>query len=1654
MGDLSEKQAAMNGLRSQRSDAHLAAKAAYAEVKQLESTIAQLASTGSSREQLSQLTEELNRKKSIHEEKTKAFADVKSSLLGSLKEQFNLLPEKLITSMSDTIPFLLFPVRIETKFMKNNNGSDELCVRVYPDDVAVTSHEKELTQSEITGGQTYWTTIWDGRNANGDERERIRAGAWNVLAMRHGPTRAAWIRTATKPDNWNDDLTIASLVFPNLTGKISTWSDAPRSTVMPDRFAFIRYFKGGQLPIIYGSHIPDQLVMGPDPSSATPHISRKDGRLEVHSDIQWMINFDKAVENGMGVRIPITAQEASDGYDRLLVVGIRFSSSAADNRLLLEELIENHHYSSGFSLVPQGTPTNNTENVPSGFSGLDTANEKSFAVEAGKALFEITSDRVAKKDGQRFAEAFNISPDKMFFIANSEKQDVSEAMAMNSALWYATMGAFMSDMLGPVFSDPVIENTRVFFIENVTGRGPFPAFRVGNQPYGVYPTTAFSKWKWARSEGDLAFLDKLKQVLDQLHRRWRSLLDTALTERNEWTDFDRLIDVIGLQASSVEYYSRMATLDKLTKNYYHFMGGLRFDVFNAFLTSKDDNYVSMGLNLVHDPEKVNLKDLTFEKNPVLPPLTRPVVDKEPETPLSETALLSFNYIKWMFENASHAQVLAQDIKGPDGNQVPVPTALLYQTLRHAYLTKVKESSHFAVKAQVAALANVSFSETGIFNIDKNTSRIAIDELNDVDASRIGLGNERKPIADFLLRAVKLKDSTIGPVYPIQLEAFKDALAMLAEMPTARLERAFAEHMDLCSYRLDAWLTGMVNHRLTYLRSIRETRIAHIGEGNAHQPEEADGIYIGAYGWIENLKPSAGEQKIVETEELQAAFGDKVSGVVTEDSSNAGYTLAPSLSQAVTAAILRNAYLTHGDEADSGMMSVNVSSERVRNALYYMEGLRNGQDLGALLGYQLERGLHEKHPGIELDEFIYVLRKRFPLISGKLTKIEDPTATAEVIEARNVVNGHDLLGWIRNKTYPYGLAGLPPLPSSESLDPVNFKRANAIITEMNRLEDSLDAIGDVSLAEGVYQVVGGNYERATGILQAITEGKNPPEIQVTNTPRSGKSITHRVLITFDTSDITGWHSSLTPRAAANPQLNAWLRTILPDPKDVQWMVTADLLANPIISLDDLGLEPLDVVLMVGEKLGNQSSELERFMVHQFRAAHNRPDDHLCFFYKADPDMPQEKTFVFHPDKANAGKIPLTHVMPLLRALKGVIGKGRALTAQDLMQASEGQKLAKTDVKGYYDTGFPELMDLKNMYDRINDRKSGLDAAFNDLNTFYESNIKGLYQAFTNDPTLPLVAGWPGHLDSLRGLLMPFVVYGIPEALPANRENTGDLRLKIASLVAQVLVVIKLVRKKLDDAAKRVTLLALPADVKKHQETIDQKLIDYREAAQLLMGKSFTVLPLFKIYNPAGLSASLTASHTLANELQVEEWVQSCSRVRPPVQQLNNIVTYHDLLHSKGMQLHAVQLPFKAGDKWIGLEFGGDMKIETDVTSLLVNQLPPDVTALQCGLMVDEWTELIPGEKETAGISFHFNRPNAVAPQAVLLAVSPELKGNWAWDDLVSVINETLDLSKLRTVEPDMVMKSEYADVLPTVLTSFSKSRVMLSTFFDHVQLKSK
>ena len=78
----------------------------------------------------------------------------------------------------------------------------ELWVRVYPDEVAVHTHERILTDSEVVAGELYWTELVDCRASPRRTRQSSPRG-WRHLVELFGGQRAAWIARQTKPTDFD-----------------------------------------------------------------------------------------------------------------------------------------------------------------------------------------------------------------------------------------------------------------------------------------------------------------------------------------------------------------------------------------------------------------------------------------------------------------------------------------------------------------------------------------------------------------------------------------------------------------------------------------------------------------------------------------------------------------------------------------------------------------------------------------------------------------------------------------------------------------------------------------------------------------------------------------------------------------------------------------------------------------------------------------------------------------------------------------------------------------------------------------------------------------------------------------------------------------------------------------------------------------------------------------------------------------------------------------------------------------------------------------------------------------------------------------------------------------------------------------------------------
>ena len=258
----------------------------------------------------------------------------------------------------------------------------------------------------------------------------------------------------------------------------------------------------------------------------------------------------------MGFRIPLNADEAARGFDKILVLGVYSSAGDAESKGAIEALIDNHHYSpKGFSVIKQGTPTNNTEGSESGFTKNDSFDGISYFVETGEALFDDDDDC----DGKNLADALGIEYGPLHFVMNSDGKDVREARAMNVALYASTLGFYFATMMKPVLDDTSQDRLRSFFATHVSGRGPIPAIRIGNQPYGVLLTSDFSKWQWSREEPVFGtpFLSMLSNVLNHYHNVWKSLADQLMyTGRPGVDPTEVLINILGLQPGSASFFQR------------------------------------------------------------------------------------------------------------------------------------------------------------------------------------------------------------------------------------------------------------------------------------------------------------------------------------------------------------------------------------------------------------------------------------------------------------------------------------------------------------------------------------------------------------------------------------------------------------------------------------------------------------------------------------------------------------------------------------------------------------------------------------------------------------------------------------------------------------------------------------------------------------------------------------------------------------------------------------------------------------------------------------------------------------------------------------------------------------------------------------------
>ena len=781
---------------------------------------------------------------------------------------------------------------------------------------------------------------------------------------------------------------------------------------------------------------------------------------------EWMTDFKKAVEQGMGVIVsdPAKVQQIEQA-DWLIAVGI---NQTADSKKVLEEILRRNNAKGEVAILAQDSPTNNSEAAPTQYSEMQSDSESYLRNthmripaddSAPDLLTQISKNRT---DSQRLSHILKLSTSTLSEIIGANFAEMTEAAAMGSLLWtpctwhYQQLRRGSFNQFFPVMSR-FLKTLKPgeFFVNNVRARGTLPIIRIEENPYGILPVVSLRDWSTSLSRNarvSATDAEAIFQFVNSLKERFLALSQDApkLDLKPGEDQYETLVEIL-----------KSAPIAK------------RVDV-RPFDSQKP-------ADMSADPKYLNC------------PLVRDKAEgigASPGVPYPETAYLD-----------AFSKINQSDF-APESFQIDGASPLLKRILRY--------------------LLGLVFPNKPTPQPDVGPNVVVVKDrvVSTSTPSRAGALSARAGVVSSTSASVlsPTGGAPAAPEFPGGLNLLAEAAGLLKRVHPDKLETLLLETLDLFSHRLDAWFTGLANSLLEECQ-----------RQNQQSPP------IGMYGWLE--KPGKIEAHPVAPQYIQA----------------------PSVKQATTAAILRNASIHNGTDDNSGAFQINLSSEQVRKGMWYMDGLRQGHLPGELLGYRLERMIHEesKKPNSQIkDTDVFDLRDQFPL-----TIQETKDLSGESTAALTVIDGEKFLN----------------APNT----PAKFASLKA---ELNRLKD---AAADIALSEVID--ANDNVARQSGWMDFLDGDGLPPREEFIRTQRTGDVHGAKLFLPLSSpAELQAAPKETNPRVIAEPALARFCEMLMPDfgMKEVVVNITKidGTHTRPItFMLRELGMQPVDLVLGGFEEL---------------------------------------------------------------------------------------------------------------------------------------------------------------------------------------------------------------------------------------------------------------------------------------------------------------------------------------------------------------------------------------------------------------------------------------------------------------------------------------
>lgn len=1523
-------------------------------------------------------------------------------------------------------PVALFPVRLETRF---KNG--ELWVRIYPDDICIESHDRRITRKESDALDNLKSVL--DSDANTDDKQ----AAWRNFVTDHGLPRAIYLATLKKKEF------------------IDTEIFSPKVRILPSRFLVTVYQKGKAKYQQLGEPIPEELPL----MRTTDQVSVEDAFFD--EDSRWVADFAAAEAVGMAMKIPLHNDDPGP-FEKVVAIGIKEDLTAEVAAQRIEGLFESHKFTKGIGFLQYGTPTNNTNTTESGFS--EDQNE-----ETEKSYESVTSAQVqqviANSNADIFSHLMGINPDVLKGIDYAQDEQEFYSSELRNAVWPGLGDYYMSSMLSSTISKDDRWQLWDHFKNYVYGRGYCPSIRIGKQPYGVIPARCQTGWGVSELDGfvndtiaaePINFDFKLNLIIQRLyHAYWMPMSQSgAIPCVGNPTDLDQeLTSILAMSPHSLSYHGRAFIDDRFVAFLLNALGTYFFGPNSGFDEASPEaveywtsRWATQWQDVENPPDQV-LKEIASAIG------------------INDSALIGpalSNLFSWGEGRAINTNLVRdENAASPIGymsgfTQVPdnLPDAnadkpILYEFLRRslAYQRSYDEAERL-IPPDIE-LQSVTYKEIYAYGQVSELYVDVGDVFNKDDAiAKLHLGifpsipgippvhwyqDVKAPAGGKVVEIVSDVGTSIEPQVEIELiryeptrpteERICDAISTIdiAGIDEAILKGHLVDALDLLTHRLDAWVTSFANKRILGMRE-----------------RASEGVHIGAYGYIENLSKT------------DQATGDIAQG------NPGGYIHAPSVGQAATAALLRNAYLTHKNDIDGNAYRVNLSSQRVRHATRILHGLREGQELPELLGYQLERELHDAQLDLLIDEF----RLIYPIVAEKEVPIDTDPSSDEAIEAiaaRNVADGLAIARDIsETEQWTTVITKLEEILEASLTDLLEEKYDDFLLI-LDNLRDSLDAVNDTLIHESVFHAVQGNYERSGAALEAMNGLNRPPELESIKTPTAAISLGHRVYMLFEPAPELTDDDERFPRRCAEPRLDKWLSDLLGDFDQIGCLVSVEGHDDEVvITFDNLDLCALDLLSITADETKQSETDLDRYIKYHIRTL---------------PYLESEIVTGIDYDRSSQNyQRSMGEALELLKTIRKVISVEKKYITPCALSRPEGQP----DPESQEDE-FVEDLFIKDDYLELRVRIDKIYELFDQALDVVDSDTIFVAEHYFN-------------LSRFR----------IIEALPTDPPETDD---QFDEFKSSILKRGEKIKGKVDTALSEVDQF-----ISLETPDFNKAIKKLREVAQIILGENFVILPSCTPANGLELSPAFSYSDTLINQNpeNVNLWLQQAAEVKPRLQQLEDMLLTKaawqsawvteetdseyelvEIADQADYQFHVAQLPDGACDTWMALpdeeqDFSHLEERPRSITSFVCYSGNDSFTSLQeidysntriSGLVIDAWDEKIPqfgqedddGNRELptqqTGISFQYDRPNAQAPQSIFLAVPSTLDeeaDEWQLESLREIVCETMDLAKVRAVDLDAF--SDIGGIAPALFLPVDSSTpgwlrdIVMETIEDLIQVE--